>query len=745
MWGSLENLLKGKIILREEVFAMIDVREIILSSRPEPLDFPAPSSDHAGHIFYLTAKGYTKLAADHILSREAVGYLEPIVSGAIRQFNLSFNRFFLEKSIADILKDERGILLAARIYETLMQMALNIIGLEKDIIGFSDDESSKVFMSIFETLKGLEILERKSLRGEAPIAQTVIDSFLSDMKKIMSGFYRPPGSMVAHVAKEIEKNVKPDCIMESFLLSAKEQIQNNVYYRLGKLGICKFGNDYAAGLRWLRHLGFVQVSTNPVLAAAAYEDDPSLWDGYKGEDLCPDFKMAIKGSDEILKDPSAHGDELAAKGTEVSIWPNLAVFRPIAIASDMYHGLVSLQLNPTIADDYERSLKEALKIYADAESFLRKYDHYLLWGYSPNIERGRPNIVFKVAGSSPAAIELTKKLESLGIGTNNTVTFTVSQEVELILAKLEGRSEAIKRGIRLTTVYETNMGGRLADHIREVQAEELLRSALERLENKEDALRKLAESLGAWNEIKDKKSLDEKIRIISSRRFLSPLNKKPFIDFIAESGILSTSREEIAEYLTKLEEAIGFTGILVTKRVYEVFFSQENRVKWLKYLQSKYNLTREQAEMVLRGIDVLPASKRKPEETLLTLASLHMTHTEFPNHQMNVLLKSLEEGFSIERYHESAIIEVNPEIPRRLMDKWRKTTEEFIKAYELTPEQISVLREVGITNPEKYGFRGLKPSEWGLFGATVKTMEEFIRSYEQFRGKCVEYACKLLK
>jgi len=724
---------------------VINVREIILSSRPEPLDFPAPSSDHAGHIFYLAAKGYTKLAADHILSKEAVGYLEPIVGGAIRQFNLSFNKIFLEKSSVDVLEDERKVLLAARIYETLVQMALNIIGLEKDIVGFSDEESNKAFMSIFETLKGLENLERKGLGGEAPIAQTVIDSFLSDMKKIMSGFYRPPGSMVAYVAKEIEKNVKSDCVMESFLLSAKEQLWNNVYYRLGKLGMCKFGNDYAAGLRWLRHLGFVQVSTNPVLAAAAYEDDPSLWDGYKGEDLCPDFKMAIETSGEILRDPGAYGDELAAKGTEVSIWPNLVVFRPIAIASNMYHGLVSLQLNPTIADDYEKSLREALKIYADAEVFLKKYDHYLLWGYSPNIERGRPNIVFKVAGSSPAAIELTRKLESLGIGTNNTVTFTVSQEVELILAKIEGRSEAIKRGIRLTTVYETNMGGRLDDHIREVQAGELLRRALERLKDKEDALRKLAESLGAWNEIKDKGSLDEKIRVISSRRFLSPLNKKPFIDFLAESGVPSTSREEVADYLAKLEEAIGFAGILVTKRVYEIFFSHENRAKWLKYIESKYNLTREQAEMVLQGIDVLPASKRKPEETLLTLVSLHMTHTEFPNHQMNVLLKSLEEGFNIEQYRESAIIEVDPEIPSRLAGGWGKTAEEFIKAYELTPELVSVLREVGIANPERYGFRGLKPSEWGLFGATVKTMDEFTKSYERFKNKCIEYACKFAK
>jgi len=722
---------------------MSNLRKLILSSRPKPLDFPVLSADHSGHIVYLATEGYPKLAADHILNGEAVGHLDSIVGGAIRQFNFIANRTLLRD--ADILKDEGKVSLLARIYEALVQMALNVVGFERDIVGFSDEEAAKVLAKIFEALKGLESLERKALGGEAPIARTTIDIFLADMKKVMSGYYRPPGSMVAYVAKEIEKEIKSDSAMESFLYAAKRQIENNVYYRFSKLGMCKFGNDYALGLRWLRHLGFVQVSTNPVLAAVAYEDDPTLWEDYRGEDLCPDFEATIKHEEELLKNPNAYGDELAAKGTEVSIWPNLAVFRPIAVASNMRHGLVSLQLNPTIADDYEKSLREALKIYFDAEEFLRKYDYYLLWGYSANIERGRPNIVFKVAGSSPAAIELTRKLESLGIGTNNTVTFTVSQEVELILAKIDGRSEAAKKGIPLTTVYETNMGGRLDDHIREVQAEEILRSALERLEDKDAALKRLAEALGAWDEVKGKGSLDEKIKAICSRRFLSPLNKEPFIDFLAECGVPSASKEKVAECLARLEEDIGYCGILVTKRVYEIFFSPYNRPKWLEYIRSKYGLTAEQAEEVLRGIDVLPASKRKPKETLLTLSSLNMTHTEFPNHQMNVLLESLNEAFKVEDYRESVLVGADLEIPLRLMGEWKATAEEFIKAYELTPEQISVLREAGLVKPEKYGSRGIKPPEWGLFGATMKTMDEFTKSYDRFKKKCIEYASKLAK
>ncbi|MEM1507493.1 MAG: transaldolase family protein [Candidatus Bathyarchaeia archaeon] len=724
----------------------MSIEKIILCSKPEPLDFPALSFDHADHVVRLAVRGYTKLAADHLLNREMIGSLEDVVAGVNRKFSFMFNRVFIGNMNLDLLKEERKILTCARIYDALIQAALNIVGFEKEIIGFSDVEAAKAFASIVEAAKEMEALERRNL-GEAKVAQAVIKLFLSDMRKVMSGFHRPPGAMVAHIAEDLEKKVDLNNVMESFLKSAKESIRNNVYYRLSKEGLCKFGNDYALGLRWLRHLGFVQVSTNPVLAAAAFDDDPTLWEGYKGEDLCPDFKTAVEGLKEQLREnPDLYGDEIAAKGTEVCIWPNLAVFRPIAIASNMRHGMVSLQLNPTIADDYEKSFREALKIYADAEEFLKKYDHYLLWGYSTSIEHGRPNIVFKVAGSSPASIELTRRLESLGIGTNNTVTFTVSQEVELILAKIRGRAEAVKKGLRLTTVYETSMIGRHDDHLREVHAEELLRSALEKSSDKEGALKELAEAMGVWDNVKEKKSMDEKIKLLCSRRFLSPISKEPFTVFLASHGVPYGSKEKVAEYLAKIEEAIGLSGILITKRVYEIFFSPQNIGKWLYYIQSEFGLSGEQADAVIQGIDALPASKRKPEETLLLLASSHMTHTEFPNHQMSVLLRSLDRDFNISKYRESVFESVDPEIPLRIMcSGWKHIAEEFIKAFELTDEQIALLKKVGITAPEKYGCRGLKPSEWRNYGATVKTMNEFSESYENFKRKCVEYAKKFLR
>ncbi|MFQ6094800.1 MAG: transaldolase family protein [Candidatus Bathyarchaeia archaeon] len=720
--------------------------EFVSSASPEELEFPAPSTDHSGHVVYLALKGHTKLAADHLLHTEMRGHLEETVGNVIRQLNLVFNRALLERTGERKLKQERSVLLCARVYDVLTQIALNLSGLERKMVGFSEGEVGRTLTKIRRALKDFENLERKGVLGcgseEAPIAKAVINSILSEMKKVMHGYYRPPGSMAAHVAGEIEKGIDEGNIMESFLNSAREQIQKNLYYKLGEAGMCKFGNDYALGLRWLRHLGFVQVSTNPSLAAIAYIDDPSQWEGYRGENLCPDFKTISKEHPEWFENPEAYGDEMAAKGTEVSIWPNLAVFRPIAVASNMYHGMISLQLNPNVADSFEVSLRDALKIYADAEEFLRRYDQYLLWGYSENVERGRPNIVFKVAGSSPAAIDITRKLESLGIGTNNTVTFTVSQEVQLTLAKMEGRAEAVKKGIPLTTVYETNMGGRLDDHIREVQAEELLKKALEKVEDKEEALSGLAERLGALDEVKEKPSLEDKIRTVCSRRYLRPLNKEPFINFLAKNGVPSSSKEEVAGYLATLENDIGYCGILVTKRVYEIFFSPENRPKWIGYLQSKYGLTREQAEAVMRGIDVLPASKRKPKETLLTLGDIHMTHTEFPNHQMSMLMKSRESGFNIKEYKASVLKEISPEILRRLTEEWSDIKDLFVESYELTPSQQEVLKEAGILNAEKYGNRGLQPSEWRPFGATVKTMNEFSRSYEQFKKRCIEFIRK---
>ena len=232
---------------------MKDVKGILLSALPEELEYPPPSEDHAGHVAYLALKGYPKLAADHLLCEEMRGHLREVVGNIVRQLNLEFNRLVI-KGV-----DEGAIISCGRIYDVLLNIALNLAGFERRIVGFSDEESEESIEIIMEALNGMEKLERASIgEGDAPIARAVVEILLSEMKKVMKEYYRPPGSMVAHIAEEIEKKIDGNAILSSFLKEAIDQIRSNIYYRMNVAGMCKFGNDYALGLRWLRHLGFVQ-------------------------------------------------------------------------------------------------------------------------------------------------------------------------------------------------------------------------------------------------------------------------------------------------------------------------------------------------------------------------------------------------------------------------------------------------------------------------------------------------------
>ena len=74
-----------------------------------------------------------------------------------------------------------------------------------------------------------------------------------------------------------------------------------------------------------------------------------------------------------------------------------------------------------------------------------------------------------------------------------------------------------------------------------------------------------------------------------------------------------------------------------------------------------------------------------------------MTHTEFPNHQMNMLMASLEAGLNLEEFRESVLKGVNPEVLHRLTGEWVDISDLFAEAYELTPDQHRILREVKVT------------------------------------------------
>ena len=715
---------------------MVEVEEVLrllAETEPEGLEYPPPVEDHAELVLYAALKGHTALAADHLLNPWLSGSLREIIGQLNRRIHLELlRRYRLGGGSA------ATVLAVARLYDVLLEVALNLLGFEYIWVGLTPEEREELLDLVMEQLVDMEAME-ESFLGSKAIAEAVVRWKIADMKKVMAGDPKRVG-MVAWMGENVERRVDWDRPTLSFIEEMEEEIKGNAYYRMGLLGLCRFGNDYALGLRWLRRLGYVQVSTNPQLAAIAYRDDPSLWDV---------FKRYLKEHPELLENPEERGDELAMAATLIALWPNMEVFRPVAYLLDFDDGMISYQLNPNVADSVEGSVNDALKIYSLCEEYFSKYDQYLLWGWPTSIERARPNIVFKVAGSSPAAIDITRILESYGIGTNNTVTYTVSQEIQLILAKIEGRVEAKRRGVKATKVYETNMGGRLEGHLREVKAAELLREALKRIENPEEELAKLAEKLGVpevrvggtwrgpsgWGYDVEARTLDEKIELVAYRAYLKPLTKKPFAEFLARAGVCGGTPEEVLKCLETWEEAIGMAGTLVAQRVWWVFFSEENRHRWIAYIMKKYGVSQEDAEEILDNIDVLPASKRKPADTYLTLASRNMTNTEFPNHQLSVHREYLEGRVRLEDYAESIRWRHDPKYVELL-----SFIEDFRKAYELTPELLEILREAGIEGVEEWGTGGTRPEEWASFGSRIKTMRGFTEAYNKFKEKCISVA-----
>jgi len=246
------------------------MNQFVHSSLPQRLSleaWPPITDDHVAHILQLTRMGQTSLAADHLLFPEMNGMLPRVVSGVIRRLNI----LFVTSKPFDHAKKEwlkENLRFRQYAYETLLEMSLNFYGLESRWL--NEEKKNECLQYILNVLQEWEGLERKE--KELSIASAVIIKCLSRMKEVQKG-----SSMAAKTASRIEGGLDFEKnILVEFLKSVEKEIKGNIYYRMVKEEKCKFGNDYALGLRWLRHLGFEQVSTNPVLAARAYQDDPGL-------------------------------------------------------------------------------------------------------------------------------------------------------------------------------------------------------------------------------------------------------------------------------------------------------------------------------------------------------------------------------------------------------------------------------------------------------------------------------------
>ncbi|MEZ0345759.1 MAG: transaldolase family protein [Infirmifilum sp.] len=692
----------------------------------EALPEAPPVSDSVSLALYAALKGYPDLGADNLLNPALREKYAEVIGSVDRRAHLAMLRAL----------NDGDNLRALRIYLLIGEMGLNTIGLEMHWAGVPLAERERAFEFILSEARELEKMEAEKLGGVG-IASEVVRGYLEDMKKVMSSNPKTK-SLVSWISDEASKHIDSNHPLSSFLSAMRRILEENAYYKMTLSGLCRFGNDYALGLRWLRRLGFVQVSTNPVLAAEAYKDDPSLWDNYL---------EYVQRHLELAENPGGNADLLAMTATLLVLIPNMEVLRPVAFLLDFKDGMVSYQLNPNVADSVEGSVSDALKIYTMAEEYFTRYDSYLLWGWPRSTEIGRPNLVFKVAGSSEASLAITRILESLGIGTNNTVTFSVSQEVSLILEKIAGRAAAVKRGVKPTKVYETNMGGRLEAHLREVKAAELIKTALTLYNDPERELFGLAKRLGVpvneptgswlgpsgWGYDITASNLEEKVQLVASQAYIRSLVNEALVDFLAGAGVCGATKDEVRACLEAWERAISLSGTFIAQRVWHIFFEEENRRKWIGYIMRKYGLTPKQAEEVLDGIDVLPASKRRPNDTYYTLSSRNMTNTEFPNHQLNVHLEYKNGKVRLEEYREAISVLWGAEQLNLLLKM-----AEFRRAYELTSDLLERLREAGFRDVEAFGEGGLRVEEWPVFGPGVKTMRGFTEAYNRFRDECVQ-------
>ena len=325
------------------------------------------------HILLQIENEQTLAAADHLLVRGAIQDTPAVIQSLLA-------------ALPEFIKAHSG--LEKNVFTTLIRIGLNLVGRDVHVAQFPEEVIKNSLSVLMEGIAPLEDVHRE-------FGNAAVESLLADMSSVNGG-----DSLPAYMAEKIKKSPdyrKPSRFIEEYGKVARD----TVYWKMVEGNFCKFGNDYARGLETLRHLGFSQVSTNPVLAAKAFDEDTNLVAGLRKE---------ISKNPRWKEDPRIHGHEMVMAGTLLALWPNLEVFRPLAILANNRDYMVSFQLNPNVADDSKASLEDARRAYALAREHLTAYDRSL-GVQTPG--RIAPNIVFKVAASSMAAREVTLQLNAL--------------------------------------------------------------------------------------------------------------------------------------------------------------------------------------------------------------------------------------------------------------------------------------------------------------------------------------------
>ena len=155
-------------------------------------------------------------------------------------------------------------------------------------------------------------------------------------------------------------------------------------------------------------------------------------DGLKGLTSNPAiFEKAIGGTDDY-KDTLK---ELLAKGTldDMGIYETIAIedikaaadrFRPVYDAAGGHDGFVSLEVSPYDANDTDRTISEARRLWAAV---------------------GRPNLMIKIPGTTPGTPAIRQAI-SEGINVNVTLLFSVKAYEDVARAYIAGLQEFASKG-----------------------------------------------------------------------------------------------------------------------------------------------------------------------------------------------------------------------------------------------------------------------------------------------------------
>jgi transaldolase len=175
------------------------------------------------------------------------------------------------------------------------------------------------------------------------------------------------------------------------------------------------------------HTFFRGVTTNPPLSLGAIRDDPQVW---------ADFVQKL-----IRENPGKNAEQIFWVTYLKIVERGANLFRPSWEKSNHTYGYLSGQVDPRDCFDADRMLKQAL-----------------------NIAQIAPNVMVKVPGTREG-YQVIEELTARGIGTNNTLSFTIPQFAACMDAVQNGLATAAQNNTDLSRWRSviTHMSGRFGN------------------------------------------------------------------------------------------------------------------------------------------------------------------------------------------------------------------------------------------------------------------------------------------